>query len=98
MGVITGDGDHEMDLKITQQRDQNQSGNPRGEVLRTMDDRQRENGATHPDRDDNRSHRHHANHRPLEPHLTILQIEAHVCQISNEVWLARNLLTEAGPD
>jgi len=51
-----------------------------------------------PDNDDNRSNRYYANHRSLEPHLAILQIEAHVRQITNKVRLTGNFLAEASPD
>jgi len=50
------------------------------------------------DDDDNRAQCHQPNDRPLEPHLAIFQIESHVGQITNKVWLARNVLAEAGPN
>jgi len=51
-----------------------------------------------PDNDDNRGYRHHPNHRSLEPHLAILQVEAHVGQVTNKVWLAGYILAEARSD
>lgn len=56
------------------------------------------NSVTHPDDDDNCAQGHHPKHRSLEPHFAILQIEAHVDQITNEVWLARNILAETSSD
>jgi len=50
------------------------------------------------DHDHDRGHCHYANHRSLEPHLAILQVEPHVGQITNKVWLIGNFLAEASPD
>jgi len=63
VGVVVGDGNHEMDS----------------------------------DNDDYGGHRHDANYRPLEPDLAVLQIEAHVGQVTDKVWLAGNLLAEPSP-
>lgn len=60
--------------------------------------KQARNVTTHSDHDDNCGHCHNANYRSLEPHLAILQVEAHVGQVTDQVWLTRNLLAEACPD
>ena len=57
-----------------------------------------ENITTRLDNDDNRSRYHHSSHCSLEPHPAILQVEAHVGQITNKLWLTRDLSTKAGPD
>ena len=91
MGVIVGDGDHEMDLDHTTTaicKARPLSNWPTGS----------ENITTHSNHNDNRGDCHHANDRPLEPHLAILQVEAHVGQVADEVWLIGNLLAKASPD
>lgn len=50
------------------------------------------------DNDDNRGNCHYANHRSFKPHLTVLQVESHVRQITNKVRLTGNFLAEASPD
>lgn len=54
-----------------------------------------EGGMTHPDDDEDEHDPEHGDDRALEPHLAVLEREAHLAHIAHELGMARELLAHA---